>query len=91
MYIRTGKCDESKIAKAEENMGRFNLTLEEENMELPWVLSKDQLKTAEQLLSQLFVPSYLQFNPQKLFTHLSHLKSHDWKQARQIEYVNSYM
>ena len=82
-HAHAGKCDEGKIATAERNIGRFNLTLEE-HMELPWVLSKDQLKTAQQLVSQLSVPSYLDFNPKKLFTHLSHLKSHDWKQACQI-------
>ena len=48
--ILTGKCDDKgKIAKAEEKLGRFNLT--SSHMELPWVLSKDQLKLAQQHVS----------------------------------------
>ena len=52
------------------------------------MLSKDQVKVAQQHVSQISVPSYLDFNPSQLFTNLSQLKSHDWKQACQAKVAN---
>ena len=78
MYIKkVGKSDDSsagRIAEAEKTLGRFQNNP-------PWVLSKEQLRLANQRLKQILLPSHLDFNPQCVFTHPSQRNSHDWQQV----------
>ena len=71
----------NKIIQAEAVLGRFQfppVVSSGESVDVPWILTKDQLQLAKQRLRQISIPN---FNPQQLFTHLSRLKSHDWMQV----------
>ena len=81
----TGKLDKTKLVQAEFLLGRFHLSTDGDTT-LPWVFDKEQLKIAQQRLQLLFVPAHYSFNPQFLFSHLSWLKSHDWKQVLHKEF-----
>ena len=68
-------------------LGRFGLELGYDS-QLPcnWLLTKKELQLAQEWLKHLIIPTYLDFNPQYLFTHPSRLKSHDWKQVKYMSY-----
>ena len=70
--------DRDKVLKAETALRRFNLT---PTMNVPWILTKDQLKLAEERIRKIRLPSFLNFTPYQLFQNPSQLKSHDWKQV----------
>ena len=70
--------DRDKVLKAKAALQRFNLT---PTMSVPWILSKDQLKLAEERIRKIHLPSFLVFTPYQLFRNPSQLKSHDWKQV----------
>jgi len=76
--------------RAEVALGRFSLVSPEaEDTNVPWILNKNQLKLAQERVKKLNVPSHYDFNSRNLFTNLSHLKSHDWKQVY-VLCTNSY-
>ena len=77
--MRAGKShDRDEVLKAEAALQRFNLTL---TVSVPWILSKDQLKLAEERIRKIHLPSFLDFTPYQLFRNPSQLKLHDWKQV----------
>lgn len=67
MHEMLGKSnDKGKIVKAEAALGRFKLELR--SGKPPWLLSKEDVKVANQRLKHILIPVHLDFNPQYLFS-----------------------
>ena len=96
VHLITGRKDSEKVRQAEIAYGRFGLAEKghgtakksgrKKAQNLPTAcfrLSSEEIKTADSRASLVILPSG-DFTPSTVFSKPSQLKSHDWKEVRQI-------
>ena len=55
----------------------------------PFRLTKDEMRIADKRASEISVPVGFGWKPRPFFSNYSHMKTHDWKEVRILEfYIN---
>lgn len=86
--LLVGRHNTEKVRKAEIQLGRLDLPLQDpltrkktKTSTVPYCLSKQQLQLADDRLRCISVPTHVDFHPRPIFVKLGYMKSHDWKQV----------
>ena len=99
--LLTGKEDTPKMRKSEEVLGRFDSSTctpaslgkrkRSPAISLPYCLTKEQLKLADERAVSIITPSHVDFKPGAMFCKPTYMKSHDWKQVYVHACINSHV
>lgn len=98
LHLIIGMQDSEKVRRAEAALGRLtepsrpegathpfrrqNRKRKHPDVNVPFRISDNEVKLANQRASSIVVPSESQFVPNDVFTTTSGLKSHDWKEVQ---------